>query len=169
MSFVGILAPGNETDLTNLWPFSAHLPLRVFVCWVVSSQYGGSRDLLLHSPGGFMLHWRPGRHCLLCSWPTKCVSDHLLFTPSLLVSQSFFSVMPPVSILPISCFLSHAIVSIHIYLKRCCIVAPTSKTCSPKLYMLPPAWFAERQTPISVHLLNSWFTDGVDKSVPPGA
>lgn len=43
-------------------------PLRLPVGgWLVSGLYGGSRDLLLHSTGGFMLHWRPGRHWLLCS------------------------------------------------------------------------------------------------------
>lgn len=39
---------------------------------------GGSKDLLLHSAGGFMLHWTPGRHRLLCPWPTKCVGGHWL-------------------------------------------------------------------------------------------
>lgn len=70
--------------------FVSSLPLRLLVGWLVSSLYGGSRALLLHSPGGFMLHWRPGRQRLLCPWPTKCVSDHLALTLSVSVGLSLF-------------------------------------------------------------------------------
>lgn len=37
-----------------------------------------------------MLHWRPGRQRLLCPWPIKCVSNHLIFTVCLCVSHLFF-------------------------------------------------------------------------------
>lgn len=74
--------------------------------WLVSSLHGGSRALLLHSPGGFMLQWRPGRQRLLCPWPTKCVSDRLSLSLSRCLLRSLslsFSAMHP--ILP--CYLSH--------------------------------------------------------------
>lgn len=86
VSFVG------RAGLSSLWLFWALWPLRLWVGWLVSALYGGSRALLLHHSGGFMLHWTPGRQCLLCPWPRN-VSVAISFSPSL--SFTLFVPLPP--------------------------------------------------------------------------